>query len=76
MTARPGPYVGSVPALPILPGPGVGVALLGRRSARVVRGCGLLSFSLPAGSAADSRKAGPGAPLGALPSLGLSRPAG
>lgn len=65
------PSGGSVPRLAVLPGAGVRVALLGR-GARVVRGCLLLTFPLPARSAVDSAEAGPGAPLGAISSLGLS----
>ena len=75
VTARSGPRGGSVPGLAVLPGTGVGVALGGAEERAVVRECRLLTFPLPARSAADSGEAGPGAPLGAISSLGLSRPA-
>lgn len=75
VTACSGPRGGSVPGLAVLPGTGVGVALGGAEERAVVRECRLLTFPLPARSAADSGEAGPGAPLGAISSLGLSRPA-
>lgn len=68
MTARSGPRGGSVPGLAVLPGTGVGVALGGAEERAVVRECRLLTFPLPARSAADSGEAGPGAPLGAISS--------
>lgn len=76
MTARSGPHQGSVPALAVLPGAGVGVALLGaeeRAGGPEILTPFLSPSSQVSGGLGDP---GPAVPLGAMSSLGLSPPWG